>query len=80
MNEKSVIVDPFICPLCERDNACVNLTSADVDKSCWCNDPSLTFPKELLAQVAEQLKGKACICKACALAYQTQQVNKVKGS
>lgn len=68
--QKNVNIDPLICPLCQQSNACVNLGSADIDKSCWCNNPDITFPQGLLDQVPRELKRKACICQNCAEAYQ----------
>ncbi len=65
--------DPLICPLCKTANACVNLGCADNDKTCWCNDATISFPKELLEKIPAENRGKACICKACAIAYQTNK-------
>ncbi|PWI33372.1 hypothetical protein DI392_10990 [Vibrio albus] len=67
---KSVIPDPLSCPLCGQANSCVNLGGKDVTKSCWCNDPAITFPKELLSQIPAEKRGKACICKSCAVKFQ----------
>lgn len=66
----SNIVDPLLCPLCGNSNACVNLGSDDVTKSCWCNDPNIQFPPALLEQVPAHAKRKACICRRCAEKFQ----------
>lgn len=46
------------CPLCGKPNNC---KSGNLD--CWCN--YVTFPKELIEQIPEENRGKACICKEC---------------
>lgn len=76
MKIRTITPDPLACPLCGQANACVNLGDKDVIKSCWCNDPSIKFPEELLSQIPAEKRRKACICKACALKYQ----NSNKGS
>ncbi|MCE2570366.1 cysteine-rich CWC family protein [Motilimonas eburnea] len=66
--------DPLVCPLCGQANACVNLAEKDVAKSCWCNDPNIRFPQELLGQIPAEKRRKACVCRACALAFQQAQL------
>ncbi|WP_255483006.1 cysteine-rich CWC family protein [Marinobacterium marinum] len=56
--------------MCRQENACVNLSSQDVEKTCWCNDPSIQFPEELLSQIPDELRRKACVCRSCVLAFQ----------
>lgn len=63
-------LDPLVCPLCGKGNACANLADSGVTLSCWCSDPAIKFPETLLAKVATELKGKACICRTCALKHQ----------
>lgn len=60
--------DPSRCPLCGQANHCLNLGAQDSARRCWCYDPALRFPPALLARVAPPLRGKACICQACARA------------
>jgi hypothetical protein len=67
------IIDPLVCPLCGERNDCLNLGEADRAKACWCNDPTLTFPAELLAQVPQTHQRKACICRACAIKFAKEQ-------
>ena len=70
VNNKSVdTADPLLCPLCQQHNHCVNLGAADTEKTCWCNDPAISFPQALLDQVPNDKKRKACICKTCAQAF-----------
>ena len=70
---KSAIIDPLSCPLCGQPNLCLNLGVEDVTKSCWCNDPSITFPEELLSQIPAEKRRKACVCKRCALKFQVSK-------
>jgi hypothetical protein len=69
LSQNKDAIDPLVCPICGESNACVNLSTKDESKSCWCNDPSIKFPDELLAMVPVQAKRKACICKACVLKF-----------
>lgn len=64
--------DPLICPLCGQANACLNLGAADVDRSCWCNDPAISFPESLLSRIPPEKRRKACVCRQCADAHQRQ--------
>lgn len=66
-----VEVSPEKCPLCGADNSCGNLPS-NRSGACWCTDSAISFPEELLNSIPEELRGKACICKACALKYQKE--------
>ncbi len=72
LNDNPVVVDALICPLCHKHNACVNLGCADVEQTCWCNNPEISFPKGLLEKLPKEKRGQACICQACALAYQKE--------
>ncbi|ENM3814863.1 cysteine-rich CWC family protein [Vibrio cholerae] len=65
--------DPLSCPLCGETNSCVNQGDKDVAKLCWCNDPTITFPEELLSQIPFNRRGKACVCKSCALQFQSSK-------
>ncbi|MFY0640018.1 MAG: cysteine-rich CWC family protein [Bermanella sp.] len=71
----SLIIDPLLCPLCQQQNRCVNLGDKDTNKICWCNNPEIQFPKELLDQVPEDKKGKACICQQCARSFSNEKIN-----
>lgn len=65
-------IDASLCPLCGKENACINLGCADDSASCWCNNPDISFPEALLAQVPAEKQRKACICKACAQRFVQQ--------
>lgn len=58
-----------LCPLCQQKNQCANIDASDENKTCWCHDPDIQFPKALLDQVPKQIKGKACICQQCAKSF-----------
>lgn len=63
-------LDETRCPLCGEDNACLNAylnvtLGGSPENNCWCNDGSVSFPAELIAQVPNDLKHKACICRSC---------------
>ncbi|WP_332058513.1 cysteine-rich CWC family protein [Vibrio cholerae] len=51
----------------------MNQGDKDVAKLCWCNDPTITFPEELLSQIPFNRRGKACVCKSCALQFQSSK-------
>lgn len=70
MTRTALKSDPLVCPLYSDSNACVNLSADDTSYSCWCNDPSIQFPEELLLKVPMEARRLACICKACVLKYQ----------
>ncbi|NRB39240.1 MAG: cysteine-rich CWC family protein [Pseudomonadales bacterium] len=70
-NEKSPkAVDVLLCPLCGENNACVNVSCGDTEKTCWCKNPEISFPASLLDKIGKDATGKACICQACAIAHQ----------
>ena len=69
MKINAIQPNPLVCPLCGQANGCLNLGAQDVNRACWCNDPAIKFPQALLAQIPPQLRGKACICKSCALSF-----------
>ncbi|HEY2410113.1 MAG TPA: cysteine-rich CWC family protein [Polyangiaceae bacterium] len=55
------VIDPRACPLCGGANACGVAAGAE---SCWCFSSSISG--ELLKQVPAPVKGRACVCAACA--------------
>lgn len=58
------MINPKICPLCKKENAC----QVDIsNNSCWCNN--IKVPKELIELVPKEYEHKACICKACIISY-----------
>jgi len=63
-------INPKLCPLCAQDNACKNVSCDDTSKlTCWCQNPEIKFPPQLLQQVPEKAKNKACICQSCAMEF-----------
>ncbi|WP_096085108.1 cysteine-rich CWC family protein [Agaribacterium haliotis] len=68
---------PTRCPLCGNDNACNNAynsnSTCNNDKfyqsGCWCQDSSLTFPKDLIERLPKAEQGAACICINCVTSH-----------
>ncbi|PAU88416.1 DNA or RNA helicase of superfamily II [Pseudomonas sp. WN033] len=54
------------CPLCGQPNGCAPAAAGSFEVDCWCRQVSVS--PQALAQVPEALKGKACLCRACAVA------------
>jgi len=52
------------CPLCGGPNACAVAACGRYDAPCWC--ATVAFPPALLAQVPEERRRFACICRRCA--------------
>jgi len=62
--------DESKCPLCGNRNACQNIVSDKVNSTpCWCDNTAYEFPDNLLNQIPEKFKNKACICQSCAQSY-----------
>jgi hypothetical protein len=60
-------LDPCRCPLCGQPNACTMMTPGQVASGpCWCT--LVQFSADLLKQVPEAARNKACICAACVAA------------
>ena len=57
-------LDPCRCPLCGQPNACAMATPSQAASGpCWCT--LVQFSGDLLKQVPEVARNKACICAAC---------------
>jgi hypothetical protein len=54
----------FLCPFCQRSNAC----GAKSDAPCWCFQEPV--PKDLLALLPQASRNKACVCQLCINAFQ----------
>ena len=67
-------IDPCCCPLCGQPNACAMATPQTATQGaeavhagpCWCT--RVHFSADLLKQVPEAARNKACICAACVAA------------
>ena len=59
-----VSVQPFVCPICKKENGCMAETNA---AACWCM--SVNINQQLLQQVPAELKEKQCICLDCIERY-----------
>jgi len=57
-------IDTSICALCGGPNHCAMAGCATIPNApCWCKTEQ--FPQELLDQVPEGRKNRACICRKC---------------
>ncbi|MBK9575597.1 MAG: cysteine-rich CWC family protein [Fibrobacteres bacterium] len=65
-------IDDKKCPICGRSNGC---RAGDPD--CWCNGESV--PQGLRDLVPAPMVMKACICRACVLAYKADPAGFVAG-
>jgi len=67
----SKTIDACRCPLCGSLNHCAMEQPAQAGREqapCWCTREQ--FNAQLLQQVPEPSRGKACICQACVKASQ----------
>ena len=55
--------NPAECPLCRRPNECQLCLPVAYKGQCWCAHEEIA--DELLARVPENLRNRACICRAC---------------
>ncbi len=60
------------CPLCQQDNDC----GVKGSEPCWCTVTRIA--PELLEQIPEQLRRKACVCKTCADKFNQVEVKEIK--
>ncbi len=64
-------MNPDKCPLCGGENHCAALKllpgedAAGLD--CWCFHSAI--PKELLARIPAEQRGKACVCSSCVKSF-----------
>ena len=57
------LFNPAQCPLCGGSNECLLCSPVAYKGQCWCVQED--FPAELLARVPENLRNRACVCRAC---------------
>ena len=60
-------LDATHCPLCGGNNRCameLERETGEKQPPCWCTQTD--FNASLLESIPDRLKGKACICEACA--------------
>lgn len=63
--------NPAQCPLCGEANECQLCSPATYKGPCWC--AQLDVPSELLAQVPEPCRNRACICRSCVEKFQAEK-------
>ena len=67
MDETPALAAADRCPLCGEPNRCameIERATGQSQPPCWCT--KVDFGADLLAQVPEVARGRACICAACA--------------
>jgi hypothetical protein len=64
--------NPAQCPLCGGDNHCLLCAPVAYKGQCWCVQEDL--PAELLARVPENLRHRACICRACVEKFRMEKL------
>jgi hypothetical protein len=60
-------VDATRCPMCGQANQCAieeKRVSGVPQPPCWCTQ--VNFDNQLLSAIANEARGKACICQVCA--------------
>lgn len=62
-------IDKRKCPICGKNNSCIHEQDLQ-DDTCWCSH--IEVPKELIAQIPDNLKGKACICHDCIIEFKAK--------
>lgn len=63
-------INPAQCPICKEPNACameVARTTGKKAERCWCFDAD--FSAEVMAQIPDDAKNKACVCAQCAALF-----------
>ncbi|MDT3680347.1 MAG: cysteine-rich CWC family protein [Burkholderiaceae bacterium] len=53
-----------VCPRCGAANHCAPAASGSFDVPCWCT--RVVVSRRALSEVPTSLRGKACLCPACA--------------
>jgi hypothetical protein len=64
MAVKPQVLDAPLCPLCGQPNRCRPAAAGDLGVDCWCMH--VDIPRERLDAIPLPLRGRACLCPACA--------------
>lgn len=59
-----------ICPVCGKANGCYMVAGKD-PSACWCMTTKV--PKDLLATIPAEKRGKSCVCKECVTNHNTKE-------
>jgi prepilin-type N-terminal cleavage/methylation domain-containing protein/prepilin-type processing-associated H-X9-DG protein len=70
--------NPAECPLCGGVNACQLCSPVLYKGQCWCAHEDM--PAELLARVPENLRNRACICRACVERFRLEKTLLARGA
>jgi prepilin-type N-terminal cleavage/methylation domain-containing protein/prepilin-type processing-associated H-X9-DG protein len=65
------LLNPAECPLCAQPNACQLCSPASRKAPCWCT--RIEIPAELIARIAENLRDRACVCRACVEKFHAEE-------
>jgi prepilin-type processing-associated H-X9-DG protein len=65
------LINPEQCPLCGGPNDCLLCRPTARQDRCWC--VSEEFPGELLAQIPQPFRNRACICRLCVEKFRQQK-------
>lgn len=66
------------CPLCGAANRCAVAAEGSFAVDCWCASASISA--QALSRVPEPLRGKACLCAACATGSRAEAESKPKAA
>jgi len=66
-----IFSNPAECPLCGGPNECQLCSPAACKEPCWC--AQVEIPARLLALVPDNLRDRACICRACVQKFQLEK-------
>ncbi|MGB0416647.1 MAG: cysteine-rich CWC family protein [Coraliomargarita sp.] len=53
------------CPFCGQPNLC----GIGESGACWCMDPAIRFPAEMLMLLPAEEGAKRCVCRTCVNAF-----------
>lgn len=67
-NLNPIGVDELGTSISTDDKSCGKDLASGSKVDCWCQASDIAFPEDLLNTLPTEVKGKACICKACAVA------------
>jgi hypothetical protein len=58
----NILLQAPLCRICGKPNECAVSAANSLETECWCQ--KVGFTEALLAAVAKELKGWACICRS----------------
>lgn len=70
MNRDEEVDELSLCPLCNDNNLCGNLSGNGSSDDCWCMVPNAEFSEALMAAIPPDKKSRVCVCKKCMTLFQ----------